>query len=88
MKSLVVRFLFAGEGEKYGKMTIIIIHFDLITLKHDMYSTFLPRDYSQVWSFPTTLQRLRYGPAEQDEGERDQVAHLNSRSQLISPGLG
>ena len=53
-----------------------------------MYSTFLPRDYSQVGSFPTTLQRLRYGPADQDEGERDQVAHCNSRSQLISPGLG
>ena len=53
-----------------------------------MYSTFLPRDYSQVGSFPTTLQRLRYGPAEQDEGKRDQVAHFNSSSQLISPGLG
>ena len=30
--SLVFRFLFAGEGEKYGKIIIIIIHFDLITL--------------------------------------------------------
>ena len=51
MKSLVVRFLFAGEGEKYGKITIIIIiHFAPITLTcHD--SIFLPRDYHKLGVF-------------------------------------